>query len=156
MPYKVFATSNGHVILAVGNDRQFQDWCAAAEAHDLKNDPRYATNPLRIANRQTLYETMPDFMEKKTTEEWLIKLAELKVPCSPVNDIYKRIHGLLCYTASLCVYCDFFNASWIADLLYGRFSGTGPGRPGSFFRVSSMVILVSGSGIVYAVMGRRT
>ena len=87
VPYKVFATSNGHVILAVGNDRQFQDWCAAAEAHDLKNDPRYATNPLRIANRETLYETMPDFMEKKTTEEWLIKLAELKVPCSPVNDI---------------------------------------------------------------------
>ena len=87
VPYKVFATSNGHVILAVGNDRQFQDWCAAAEAHDLKNDPRYATNPLRIANRETLYKTMPDFMEKKTTEEWLIKLAELKVPCSPVNDI---------------------------------------------------------------------
>ena len=87
VPYKVFATSNGHVILAVGNDRQFQDWCIAAEAHDLKNDPRYATNPLRIANRETLYETMPDFMEKKTTEEWLIKLAELKVPCSPVNDI---------------------------------------------------------------------
>lgn len=87
VPYKVFATSNGHVILAVGNDRQFQDWCIAAEAHDLKNDPRYATNPLRIANRETLYKTMPDFMEKKTTEEWLIKLAELKVPCSPVNDI---------------------------------------------------------------------
>ena len=87
MPYKVFATSNGHVILAVGNDRQFQDWCTAAEAHDLKNDPRYATNPLRIANRETLYQTMPDFMKKKTTEEWLSKLAELKVPCSPVNDI---------------------------------------------------------------------
>ena len=87
VPYKVFATSNGHMILAVGNDRQFQDWCIAAEAHDLKNDPRYATNPLRIANRETLYKTMPDFMEKKTTEEWLIKLAELKVPCSPVNDI---------------------------------------------------------------------
>lgn len=87
VPYKVFATSNGHVILAVGNDRQFQDWCTAAEAHDLKNDPRYATNPLRIANREILYKRMPDFMEKKTTEEWLIKLAELKVPCSPVNDI---------------------------------------------------------------------
>jgi crotonobetainyl-CoA:carnitine CoA-transferase CaiB-like acyl-CoA transferase len=87
VPYKVFATSNGHVILAVGNDRQFQDWCTAAGAHDLKNNPLYATNPLRIANRETLYQAMPSFMENKTTEEWLVELGELKVPCSPVNNI---------------------------------------------------------------------
>ena len=87
VPYKVFATSDGHVILAVGNDRQFQDWCTAAGAHDLKNNPLYATNPLRIANRETLYQAMPSFMENKTTEEWLVELGELKVPCSPVNNI---------------------------------------------------------------------
>mgnify|MGYP003325874649 CR=1 FL=1 len=87
VPYKVFATSDGHVILAVGNDRQFQDWCTAAGAHDLKNNPLYATNPLRIANRETLYQAMPSFMENKTTEEWLAELGELKVPCSPVNNI---------------------------------------------------------------------
>ena len=87
VPYKVFATSDGHVILAVGNDRQFQDWCTAAGAHDLKNNPHYATNPLRIANRETLYQAMPSFMENKTTEEWLVELGELKVPCSPVNNI---------------------------------------------------------------------
>ena len=87
VPYKVFATSDGHVILAVGNDRQFQDWCKAAGAHDLKNNPLYATNPLRIENRETLYQAMPSFMENKTTEEWLIELGELKVPCSPVNNI---------------------------------------------------------------------
>ena len=87
VPYKVFATSDGHVILAVGNDRQFQDWCTAAGAHDLKNNPLYATNPLRIANRETLYQAMPSFMENKTTEEWLTELGELNVPCSPVNNI---------------------------------------------------------------------
>ena len=87
VPYKVFATSDGHVILAVGNDRQFQDWCKAAGAHDLKNSPLYATNPLRIENRQTLYQAMPSFMENKTTEEWLTELGELNVPCSPVNNI---------------------------------------------------------------------
>jgi crotonobetainyl-CoA:carnitine CoA-transferase CaiB-like acyl-CoA transferase len=87
VPYKVFATSNGHVILAVGNDRQFQDWCTAANAGELKSDPRYASNPLRIANRETLYDIMPNFMKRKTTEEWLAELGELKVPCSPVNNI---------------------------------------------------------------------
>jgi crotonobetainyl-CoA:carnitine CoA-transferase CaiB-like acyl-CoA transferase len=87
VPYKVFATSNGHVILAVGNNRQFDDWCTVASADDLKSDPRYASNPLRIANRETLYDIMPDFMKRKTTEEWLTELGELKVPCSPVNNI---------------------------------------------------------------------
>ena len=87
VPYKVFATSNGHVILAVGNNRQFDDWCTVANADDLKSDPRYASNPLRIANRETLYDIMPVFMKRKTTEEWLVELGELKVPCSPVNNI---------------------------------------------------------------------
>ena len=87
VPYKVFATSNGHVILAVGNNRQFDDWCTVANFDDLKSDPRYASNPLRIANRETLYDIMPVFMKRKTTEEWLVELGELKVPCSPVNNI---------------------------------------------------------------------
>ena len=87
VPYKVFATSNGHVILAVGNNRQFDDWCTVANADELKSDPRYASNPLRIANRETLYDIMPVFMKRKTTEEWLVELGELKVPCSPVNNI---------------------------------------------------------------------
>ena len=87
VPYKVFATSDGHVILAVGNDRQFQDWCNAAGAEDLMADSRYKTNPLRIANRESLYKVMPAFMKNKTTEEWLADLAERNVPCSPVNNI---------------------------------------------------------------------
>lgn len=87
VPYKVFSTSDGYVILAIGNDRQFRDWCAAAGADDLKDDERFKTNPLRIKNREVLYQKMPSFMERKTTEEWLSKMEEVKVPCSPVNNI---------------------------------------------------------------------
>ena len=87
VPYKVFATSDGHVILAVGNDRQFQDWCNDAGAEDLMADSRYKTNPLRIANRKSLNKVMPAFMKNKTTEEWLADLAKRNVPCSPVNNI---------------------------------------------------------------------
>ena len=87
VPYKVFPTLDGYVILAIGNDRQFQDWCTAAGADQIKHDQRFKTNPLRIKNRQLLYEEMPVFMKRKTTEEWLTEMAELKVPCSPVNDI---------------------------------------------------------------------
>jgi crotonobetainyl-CoA:carnitine CoA-transferase CaiB-like acyl-CoA transferase len=87
VPYKVFGTADGYVILAVGNDRQFQDWCRCAGAEDLGSDPRFATNPLRIGNREALYEAMPAYMTRKTTQQWLIGLASAKVPCSPVNNI---------------------------------------------------------------------
>jgi len=87
VPYKVFGTADGYVILAVGNDRQFQDWCRCAGAEDLGADPRFATNPLRIGNRGALYEAMPAYMERKTTQQWLDGLASAKVPCSPVNNI---------------------------------------------------------------------
>ncbi|MDA0340283.1 MAG: CaiB/BaiF CoA-transferase family protein [Proteobacteria bacterium] len=87
VPYKVFGTADGYVILAVGNDRQFQDWCRCAGAEDLGADPRFATNPLRIGNREALYEAMPAYMERKTTRQWLEVLASAKVPCSPVNNI---------------------------------------------------------------------
>lgn len=87
VPYKVFGTKDGYVILAVGNDRQFQDWCACAGAEELAADPRFATNPLRIVNRKALYDAMPAYMADRTTQEWLDGLAALKVPCSPVNNI---------------------------------------------------------------------
>ena len=87
VPYKVFGTSDGYVILAVGNDRQFQGWCACAGADDLATNPDFATNPLRIVNRVRLYDAMPAYMKSKTTAEWLEILAAAKVPCSPVNDI---------------------------------------------------------------------
>jgi len=87
VPYKVFGTSDGYVILAVGNDRQFRNWCRVAGASDLASDPRYQTNPLRIAHRRELYAAMPTYMASKSTAEWLDALAEAKVPCSPVNDI---------------------------------------------------------------------
>lgn len=87
VPYKVFPTADGHVILACGNDRQFQGWCDVAGAEELKNNPDYATNPLRLKNRVALYAAMPAYMATKTTDEWVAALEAAKVPCGPVNTI---------------------------------------------------------------------
>ena len=87
VPYKVFPTADGHVILAVGNDSQFEKWCVFAGANDLGADLRYKTNPLRLENRETLYAAMPDYMRRKSTAEWIEGLAQVGVPCSPVNTI---------------------------------------------------------------------
>lgn len=87
VPYKVFASKDGFVILAVGNDSQFQKWCKFAGATNLGEDPRFETNSLRVANRDVLYPAMLPHMAQKTTEEWVNGLADIGVPCSPVNNI---------------------------------------------------------------------
>ncbi|MGF1627569.1 MAG: CaiB/BaiF CoA transferase family protein [Alphaproteobacteria bacterium] len=87
VPYSVFAASDGHVILAVGNDAQFQRWCGFAGADDLGADPRFATNADRVRNRQALYAAMPGYMALKSKQDWIDGLAAIGVPCSPVNTI---------------------------------------------------------------------
>jgi crotonobetainyl-CoA:carnitine CoA-transferase CaiB-like acyl-CoA transferase len=87
VPYKVFESRDGYVILAVGNDGQFQKWCRFAGADDLARDPRFATNSLRVRHRQELYALMPAYMRAKTTTTWVDGLAALGVPCSPVNTL---------------------------------------------------------------------
>ena len=85
VPYKTFASADGWVILAVGNDAQFQRWCRFAGADELAVDPRFTTNSLRIRHRVELYAMMPPFMRAKTTAEWVEGLAGLGVPCGPVS-----------------------------------------------------------------------
>lgn len=87
VPYTVFAVADGHVILAVGNDAQFQRWCSFAGAADLAIDPRFTTNADRVRNREALYAAMPRYMAAKSKQEWIDGLAGIGVPCSPVNTI---------------------------------------------------------------------
>jgi crotonobetainyl-CoA:carnitine CoA-transferase CaiB-like acyl-CoA transferase len=87
VPYQTFATADGYVILAVGNDAQFQKWCRFAGASELAADPRFATNSLRVEHRRELYARMPEHMRAKTTAEWVAGLAGIGVPCGPVNTL---------------------------------------------------------------------
>jgi len=87
VPYKVLPCSDGHFILAVGNDSQFRKFCGFAGAPELPEDSRFTTNPLRCANRRALYDILPAVTEKKKQSEWLDGLAALGVPCGPVNDL---------------------------------------------------------------------
>ena len=57
-PYQVFAVADGQVVVAVGNDRQFQDLCGAIGAGDVAAEPDFATNPLRVAHRARLAEAL--------------------------------------------------------------------------------------------------
>ncbi|MDF2095784.1 CaiB/BaiF CoA transferase family protein [Aquibaculum arenosum] len=87
VPYNVLPCADGHFIIAVGNDRQFQRFCAFAGAPELGEDPRFLTNSLRVANRDALYDLLPELTRRKTLDEWVNGLAELGVPSGPVNTI---------------------------------------------------------------------
>ncbi len=87
VPYEVFACADGFVILAIGNDGQFAKFCAFAGRSELAADPRYATNPARVANRAELVAIVNGITGEKPQSHWVEGLATAGVPCSPVNDI---------------------------------------------------------------------
>ncbi|MEQ1492652.1 MAG: CoA transferase, partial [Terricaulis sp.] len=68
-PYQVLATQDGHIILAVGTDGQFRDFCRAANA-SLADDTRFVTNEARVIHRQALTEALSPIMRSRTTAEW--------------------------------------------------------------------------------------
>tara|TARA_B100001059_G_C17788897_1_gene558886 strand:- start:524 stop:1723 length:1200 start_codon:yes stop_codon:yes gene_type:complete len=87
VPYQVFSTSNGDLMLAVGNDAQFKKCCDALGLDYLKKDDRFFTMSKRIKNRNILIEILQKRFLNDSAKNWLAKLLECKVPAGPVNDI---------------------------------------------------------------------
>ena len=85
VPYNTMPCSDGHFILAVGNDSQFQKFCDFAGTPQLAADPRFATNSQRIRNRDALYAILPEITAKKSQTEWVEGLNAIGVPAGPVN-----------------------------------------------------------------------
>lgn len=91
VPYQSFATSDGHIILAVGNDNQFRKFCEVAERADLADDPLFATNAARVKNRIALVSILEDCMVQQSLDWWMEKLEEAQVPCGPINTINRVV-----------------------------------------------------------------
>jgi crotonobetainyl-CoA:carnitine CoA-transferase CaiB-like acyl-CoA transferase len=87
VPYQVFRTRDGHLVLAVGNDGQFQRFCRLAGHAALAHDPRYATNPERVHHRDELVPLIAGWMLQRTTAEWVALLEPNAVPCAPILEV---------------------------------------------------------------------
>lgn len=85
VPYQVFATADGYIILAVGNDRQFARFCELAGRPELATDERFATNAVRVHNRETLAPIVQDLMIQRGSQAWLDALEQAGIPCGPIN-----------------------------------------------------------------------
>lgn len=87
VPYQAFATSDGHVILAVGNDAQFHKFCAVAGCSELAADPRYASNAGRVGNRDSLIPRLRQVLASRPSAAWIEMLEAAGVPCGPINTL---------------------------------------------------------------------
>ena len=85
MPYQTFRTIGGNMIIATGNDGQFQRLCDAAGIPETGKDPRYANNALRMKHRDDCTAELATALKKKTTAEWIALLETVGVPCGPIN-----------------------------------------------------------------------
>ncbi|MCE8052792.1 CoA transferase [Halomonas daqingensis] len=88
VPYQPFPTADGEkVIIAIGNDGQFQRFCQAVGRPELAEDPRFATNPERVRHRLELVPIMVEITRSRTAAEWISLLGEIAVPCGPIQNI---------------------------------------------------------------------
>jgi crotonobetainyl-CoA:carnitine CoA-transferase CaiB-like acyl-CoA transferase len=86
-PYEVYATGEGELVLAVGNDRQFAALCEELGAPELAIDPRFATNSSRVENREALGAELEPRLAARSAAEWSAELLSRRVPAGQVNDL---------------------------------------------------------------------
>lgn len=84
VPYQAFATADDWLVLAIGNDGQWQRFCAAAQRPDLAADPRFETNTLRVQNRAALVPLVEKLLASLCSVEWQERLRAAEVPHAPV------------------------------------------------------------------------
>lgn len=93
VPYQAFRTADDWLILAVGNDGQWQRFCQAAERPDLAGDPRFTTNAQRVVGRDVLVPMVEALMRTRTSADWQDRLLRAEVPHAPVLD-YAQMFAL--------------------------------------------------------------
>jgi crotonobetainyl-CoA:carnitine CoA-transferase CaiB-like acyl-CoA transferase len=83
VPYQLFDTADGYLVLAIGNDEQWRRFCQAAGCPQLADDPRFRTNPDRVRHRRDLLDYLEPLMRSRTTQQWQQLLSAADVPHSP-------------------------------------------------------------------------
>jgi crotonobetainyl-CoA:carnitine CoA-transferase CaiB-like acyl-CoA transferase len=86
VPYQLFQTADSYLVLAVGNDGQWQRFCGSAEQPSLAQDERFTTNVLRVENRAALVPLVEKVLRGRTTAAWEKRLRAGEVPHAPVWD----------------------------------------------------------------------
>ncbi len=87
VPYQVFATADGHVVLSIGNDSTFRRFCEGFDLAHLLDDERFATNAARVRNRALVTDTLAPVLARETTAWWVERLEARSIGCGPINKL---------------------------------------------------------------------
>jgi crotonobetainyl-CoA:carnitine CoA-transferase CaiB-like acyl-CoA transferase len=87
VPYQVFPTADGYMVLSIGNDPTWERFCRSFGQEHLLADERFATNASRVGNRQFVTDTLTPLMRTRRTTEWVEALEALKIGCGPINTL---------------------------------------------------------------------
>jgi len=89
VPYQSFRAKDGHMVIAIGNDHQFRKFAAALGKPEWADDPRFAHNSARVANRDILVPMIAEVLAARSVDDWVALMREIDVPAAPVNSIDK-------------------------------------------------------------------
>lgn len=87
VPYQVFATADGHIVLSIGNDPTFVRFCNSFGLDHLLGDSRFVTNAARVANRDFVTDTLAPVLAAHPSAWWLERLEAIKIGCGPINTL---------------------------------------------------------------------
>ncbi len=87
VPYQVFPTADGHIVLSVANQATFERFCRGFGLEPMLADPRFATNEARVANRTLTTDAITPTMQAHTTAWWIERLEAAKIGCGPINKL---------------------------------------------------------------------
>ncbi len=102
VPYQAFATSDSHIILAVGNDEQFRKFCGVAGVPHLAADERFAANQGRVRNREALIPELSALFRSRSKAAWIEELGKAGVPCGPINNLEEVFADPQVQARSMC------------------------------------------------------
>lgn len=93
VPYGLFEAADGHLVLAIANDPQFQKFCAAAGQAALAEDPRFRTNTARVEQRSVLLPLIEEIVRQRPRDDWMSSLEAAGVPCAPIYDVREALNN---------------------------------------------------------------
>ena len=91
-PFEAFASADGYVIIAIGNDTLWEKFCEHVGRRELITDARFRTNADRTANHSELFPILSEILRQRTTDAWIDALEKIGVPCGPINAMDKVVN----------------------------------------------------------------
>ena len=91
-PFEAFASADGYVIIAIGNDTLWEKFCEHVGRRELISDARFRTNADRTANHSELFPILSEILRQRTTDAWIDALEKIGVPCGPINAMDKVVN----------------------------------------------------------------